>query len=88
MCSDPALADQTSYVHRLARRKAVTRWLMQAAASTVEKEVSASGDTVSASKTLGGKATFVVPKIGVIIGIFFHKTMGISKFCCAICYPV
>ncbi|CAI8057887.1 Nuclear pore complex protein Nup98-Nup96 [Geodia barretti] len=44
---NPALADQTSYVHRLARRKAVTRWLMQAAASTVEKEVSASGDTDS-----------------------------------------
>ena len=46
---DASLADQTSYQHCLARRKTLTQWLMQAAASTVEKEVAAAGDSVRCS---------------------------------------
>jgi hypothetical protein len=43
---DPSLSDQGSYQHHLCRRRAVTGWLMQAAAPEVEREVAAAGDTV------------------------------------------
>ena len=51
---------------------------MQAAASTVEKEVSAAGDTVSASKTLGGKASVCYAKNRRNYG--YPQTMGIRHF--------
>ena len=44
--ADPSLSDQGSYQHHLCRRRAVTGWLMQAAAPEVEREVAAAGDTV------------------------------------------
>ena len=46
LCSaEPSLADQTSYIHCLSRRNALTQWLMEAASTTVEREVAAAGDT-------------------------------------------
>ena len=44
--TDVLLEDQTSYDHCLARRKAVSHWLREAAAPAIEREIAAAGDSV------------------------------------------
>ena len=46
--ADPSLKDQRSYRHCLARRRALSHWLEEAAAPAIEKEMSSLGETVSA----------------------------------------
>ena len=46
ICTDPALSDQTSYLHCLERRTKVAQWLMEAVTPVVEEEIAATSDTV------------------------------------------